>query len=145
MEEKGISIVRKKKDFTGLNIAPLVDIIFILLIFFMVTWQFSSDHGIKISLPESETASPGEKDVVIVSINRDREIYLGDEIIEIDSLENKLLLIKKRRNITSLVIRADRKVELEYAVMIFDRVKKAGMDVVTLSTEKEYGKAASDK
>ena len=79
---------RAKKMNTHLDIAPLIDIVFLLLIFFMLTANFITRPGIKITLPQAVTAKPQEEEDVIVFITQENEIFLNDKRINIDKLKN---------------------------------------------------------
>ena len=77
----------KKKRFE-IDMAPLIDVVFLLLIFFMLTFAIQG-QGLAISLPEGEETQKQEKDV-IVKIDRNNNLHLNDQQIEIDSLKSIL-------------------------------------------------------
>ena len=77
----------KKKRFE-IDMAPLIDVVFLLLIFFMLTFAIQG-QGLAISLPEGEETQKEEKDI-IVKIDRNNNLHLNDQQIEIDSLKSIL-------------------------------------------------------
>ena len=77
----------KKKRFE-IDMAPLIDVVFLLLIFFMLTFAIQG-QGLAISLPEGEKTQEEEKDI-IVKIDRNNNLHLNDQQIQIDSLKSIL-------------------------------------------------------
>ncbi|NLA74348.1 MAG: biopolymer transporter ExbD, partial [Deltaproteobacteria bacterium] len=81
---------RKTRDEEeGIGIAPLVDIVFLLLIFFMVTSHYDIAAGVQIKLPKiaKKTAAPDEENRVILTVDKDAVIYIEGEKIDISALE----------------------------------------------------------
>ncbi len=131
-----------------LDIAPLIDIVFQLLIFFMLTANFIMQPGIKITLPVAETAQPQEEENIIVFISEGKEIFLNDREISInelkDALEKKLEVTQKK----TVILKADEKINLGLAVKVMDIAKQAEADGLVISTQigdKPLGKSLHDK
>ncbi|MEA3489811.1 MAG: biopolymer transporter ExbD [Candidatus Omnitrophota bacterium] len=117
-----------------LDIAPLVDIVFLLLIFFMLTANFIMQPGIKIKLPEAKTARPREKEEIIVFVTEDNRIYLNERELTVGdlkgALENRIEKAKKR----TVILKADEKINLGLAVKVMDIAKDAGAETLAIST-----------
>ena len=94
----------KKKRFE-IDMAPLIDVVFLLLIFFMLTFAIQG-QGLAISLPEGEEIQKEEKDI-IVKIDQNNNLHLNDQQIQIDSLKSTL--------IEELLSRADKLVVIDSA------------------------------
>ena len=80
---------RKKID-TNLNIAPLIDVVFQLLIFFMLSASFIAQPGIKLTLPSAVTSKPHPDEDITVFITEDNNLYLNEEGVTLENLLDKL-------------------------------------------------------
>jgi biopolymer transport protein ExbD len=119
------------------NLTPLIDIVFLLLIFFMLTAHFVQDEGIAIQLPQAETAVSREEDAaVVVVLGSDGRIRLAGEIIEAQALEGALRRALQTRSKKWVTLRGDRASDLGNAVAILDAARKAGAETVDVVTEK---------
>jgi len=118
-----------------LDIAPLIDIVFLLLIFFMLTANFIMQPGIKITLPHAVTAKPQKEKDIIVFIGRDNKIFLDQREVGInelkDTLEKKLKASQKK----TVILKADEKINLGLAVKVMDIAKQANAEGLVISTK----------
>ncbi len=125
----------RKRIKMHLDIAPLIDIVFLLLIFFMLTANFIMQPGIKITLPQAVTARPmGEKNITVF-ISRENEIYLDDNKISINKLKDVLEEKLKSSRKKTVVLKADEKIDLGLAVKVMDMAKQANAEGVVISTQ----------
>ena len=109
-----------------IDMAPLIDVVFLLLIFFMLTFAIQG-QGLAISLPEGEETEKVEKDI-IVKIDRNNKIYLNDRQIEIDSLGAALGEDLLRRSDKMVVIDSAPKVKYELFARVLDVSREAGAE-----------------
>ena len=115
----------QKKRFQ-IDMAPLIDVVFLLLIFFMLTFAIQG-QGLAISLPEGEETEKVEKDI-IVKIDRNNKIYLNDRHIQIDSLGAALGEDLLRRSDKMVVIDSAPKVKYELFARVLDVSREAGAE-----------------
>ena len=115
----------RKKRFQ-IDMAPLIDVVFLLLIFFMLTFAIQG-QGLAISLPEGEETEKVEKDI-IVKIDRNNKLYLNDRQIEIDSLGAALGEDLLRRSDKMVVIDSAPKVKYELFARVLDVSREAGAE-----------------
>lgn len=119
------------------NLTPLIDIVFLLLVFFMLTAHFVQDESIAIQLPQAETAVSREDDAaVVVVLDSDGRIHLAGNIIEAQALEGALRRALQGRSKKWVTLRGDRTSDLGNAVTILDAARKAGAETVDVVTEK---------
>ena len=120
----------------SLNLTPLIDIVFLLLVFFMLTSHFVNDEAISIDLPQALSAvTQDEETVVEVIINSQGEISINGERVDLNELENKLstsLAAKEKKLVT---LRGDQAANLGIAVNVLDAAKKAGAESVDIVTQ----------
>jgi biopolymer transport protein ExbD len=115
----------RKKRFQ-IDMSPLIDVVFLLLIFFMLTFAIQG-QGLAISLPEGEETEKVEKDI-IVKIDRNNKIYLNSLQIEIDSLGAALGEDLLRRSDKMVVIDSAPKVKYELFARVLDVSRAAGAE-----------------
>ena len=109
-----------------IDMAPLIDVVFLLLIFFMLTFAIQG-QGLAISLPEGEETEKVEKDIV-VKIDRNNKLYLNDRQIEIDSLGVALGEDLLRRSDKLVVIDSAPKVKYGLFARVLDLSREAGAE-----------------
>ena len=115
----------KKKRFE-IDMAPLIDVVFLLLIFFMLTFAIQG-QGLAISLPEGEETQKEEKDI-IVKIDRNNNLYLNDQQIEIDSLKSILGEELLSRADKLVVIDSAPRVKYDLFARVLDISREAGAE-----------------
>jgi biopolymer transport protein TolR len=122
-----------------INVTPLVDVMLVLLIIFMVTAPILQ-QGVEVNLPKVKAeALPGKDQQFIVSITRDRELYLNDTRITADELSDKLRAISTERPDRQVFLRADDSVPYGEVVRTMAAIKAAGIEDVGMVTEMPAG------
>jgi len=122
---------------TKLDLTPLVDCVFLLLIFFMVTTVFSTTPGLRVDLPKAaESDMPPEKDLNIV-ISKDGDLELNGVPVTMENLERALQEAKETYRSRVLIIKADKKTYHEVVVDVMDAAKGVGIDELAIATELE--------
>ncbi len=117
-------------------LTSLIDMVFMLLIYFLLTANFMVDEGISIKLPQAEAGTPQNERVVTVNIDREGRFFIGSrEYVEGALLHQLKEMLAGRRN-KLVVVRADREVMLDKAVKVLDLAKAAGAERLSLATEK---------
>ena len=127
---------RKRMHF-HLNITPMIDIVFLLLIFFMLTSSFINQRAIKIDLPETSHADEKVEEDIVISIDSKGKISLGPEPLSLTELPERLkekIGMAARKNV---IIRGDRNVNFGTAVKVMDVVRGTGAEGMTVVTELE--------
>ena len=115
----------KKKRFE-IDMAPLIDVVFLLLIFFMLTFAIQG-QGLAISLPEGEETQKQEKDI-IVKIDRNNNLHLNDQQIQIDSLKSILSEELLGRADKLVVIDSAPRVKYDLFARVLDISREAGAE-----------------
>lgn len=118
------------------NLTPLIDIVFLLLVFFMLTSHFVQEQALNIDLPVADSGEvTSEDDQLEVVINAEGLLLLDDHIVEMDTLEAVLRQQLETRKEKLVRVRGDRGAPLGMAVAILDAARKAGADGVDIVTE----------
>ena len=121
------------------NLTPLIDVVFLLLIFFMVSTTFDKQAQIEIKLPEAESSEVVDKDpeIIAIGVNAEGKYYVNnEELLKSDADTLKRMLIKTSKNKTDLpvVISADGKAPHQSVVTVLDVASQLGMTKMTFAT-----------
>lgn len=116
------------------GLTSMIDVIFLLLLFFVLSSTFILQPGIKVRLPRTVTTEqPARKDVVLI-IARDRRIFLNNSLVPFNSLWGRLIEELKFQPQATLILRADRDVAHGYVVRVMDVAKQAGASRIAIAT-----------
>ncbi len=129
----------KKGLLSEINVTPLVDVFLTLLIIFMITAPLLQ-QGMSVNLPKAAApALKRAKTDVILSVQRDGSVYLGDDkaIIPMDEIEGRLAAIYANRETKDLFIKADTDIKYGTVVTLMSKAKKAGIDRIGMITQPE--------
>lgn len=126
---------RKTRVQDSPNLTPLIDVVFILLIFFMLTSTFRIDRGIDVSLPSSETAEqqPNKDSVFTVSIANNGDVYVEKKLVPIKSLTQRVKLFLEKFKDGKIVLNSDARVPVQTLITVMDMLKKAQATNITLA------------
>ncbi len=120
------------------NLTPLIDIVFLLLVFFMLTSHFVQEQAIDIDLPVADSGEAvAEDEQLELVINAEGRFLLNDHFVEPESLESLLREKLESRQDRNLRVRGDRHAPLGQAVTVLDVARKAGASAVDLVTEQQ--------
>lgn len=118
-----------------IDIAPLVDVIFQLLIFFMLSSSFTFQSGINVKLPRAVTSDIIKDDNTIVTISSENVLYLNGSIISIKDLQENLKPIAELNR--PLLIKADRRASMGRIVDVWDLCRNLGIERINIATNQE--------
>ncbi len=122
------------------QMSPLIDVVFLLLIFYAVTTQFVSDDRLKLKLPEAKTAeSEGvgqEERPPEVKVAADGTIWINDEIVPQDELEARMKTLVERAPDGAVILKGDRDADYGIVVMVLDTARAAGANMIQMSADR---------
>ena len=125
-----------------INVTPLVDVVLVLLVIFMITAPVLQS-GIEVSVPKTRTVKEITEQRVVVTIDHDQKIFLGDEPINIHELGRKLQRAGKDPAHEVIYLRADQTVPFGAFASVMDAVKQAGITNVSIVTQPLETKGAA--
>ena len=129
---------RRTRTSVQVPMTSLIDIVFLLLIYFLLTTNFMVEEGIKIKLPQAKASTPQVEEVITIYVDRQGRAFLGTREVSMAALFDGLKEMIGRREDKLVVVRADRAVILNKAVKVMDVAKAAGAGRLCLATEKEF-------
>lgn len=126
----------RSSESTELNMAPLIDMIFILLIFFLVAGTFVKKSGVLVTKSIAETAEEKEKANLILGITRDNEIYIEGQEVDIRDVQGQMERFLLENPDEYVVISPDRNSRAEITLKVQDYCRDAGIKHLSISAEK---------
>ncbi|MBJ10652.1 MAG: biopolymer transporter ExbD [Flavobacteriales bacterium] len=130
-----MSLRSRNKVSANFSMSSMTDIVFLLLIFFMLTSTLVSPNALKLLLPNSK-ARTLEKQTLSVSITPEIDYYVGDKQVAIENLEQELKLELAGQEEPAIVLHADKTVDIEYAVKVMDIAYRNKYKVVLATNPK---------
>lgn len=119
-----------------MNLTSLIDVLFILIIFFTVSSTFLEQPGIELDLPEAESSESHTAQKVILYIDSENNLYLNDEQIQKENVAKEVKQLIEAQTDKSVVLRADEKVQHGTVIRLMDELRKDGIYKIVVSTVK---------
>lgn len=119
-----------------INITPMLDIVFIMLIFFIVTTSFTKETGASIIKPEAEQAEALQNGTILIGIRPNDDIWMAKRQIDLREIRQMVERAKAENPEGSVVIVADKGSRIGTVTRVMDQVKLAGVEGVAISAEK---------
>jgi biopolymer transport protein ExbD len=133
-----MKIIHKTGKKARIEMLPLIDIVFLLLVFFIYAMLSMAVHrGLPVSLPSSSQAEIDKSLTLSVTINADGSIYLDDKKIELKTLANSLMSLAVGRDNSGVLLFADKNVSYQNLFQVMDQIRMAGITRVSLQAEVE--------
>ncbi|MDF1577218.1 MAG: biopolymer transporter ExbD [Desulfobulbales bacterium] len=130
---------RKEQSVDSIDVSPLIDMVFILLIFFMVTTTFVKDMKLDLNRPSAAAATLLNEKVIRVYIDTNREIFIDNQPIKVWALQGKLRDLLRSTTNKAVLIVTDTDIPVESLIDVIDECKMSGAEDVAVSTTKELG------
>ena len=129
--------VNRGTDNVELNLSPLIDMIFILLIFFLVTTTFVKESGVEVNRPIASTAQDEDKTNIIIGVTKEGSIHIENQMIDIRSVRSRMERFKHENPLGNVVITADKDSRFGVAIEVLDQVRAAQIKNVVVAAQKE--------
>lgn len=118
-----------------IDLTPMLDVVFILLIFFIVTSVFVTEAGIEISKPQASSADPKSKDLILIAVSPDGDIWMDGEQVDPRFIRSRFELRLAEAPNSSVIIQGDRAATNEHVMAILRAAREAEIASVSISTE----------
>jgi len=128
----------RKRDDEGpgeIDLTPMLDVVFILLIFFIVTSVFVTEAGIEISKPQASTADPKSKDLILIAVSPEGDVWMDGEQVDQRFLRSRIELRLAEAPNSSVIIQGDRAATNEHVMAIMRAAREAQVTSISISTE----------
>ena len=118
-----------------IDLTPMLDVVFIMLIFFIVTASFVKESGIDVNRPEASTAVKKDKASILVAINDTNEVWINKRRVDIRAVQANIEQLRAENPKGSVVIQADKKSTTETLIKVLDATRAAGVEDAAVATE----------
>ncbi len=118
-----------------IDIAPLIDVVFQLLIFFMLTSSFVMQPGIKINLPKAVTSDVVKQETIEIIVSSENVTYLNGKVTSLKEIRSIFKLAAQREQ--PILLKADRRASLGRVVEIWDMARELGISQISIATDQE--------
>ncbi|MEA3488951.1 MAG: biopolymer transporter ExbD [Candidatus Omnitrophota bacterium] len=115
-----------------LDIAPLIDVVFLLLIFFMLTSSFIFQPGIRVNLPRAVTSEVLHRELLILTVTEGNEVFLNERPVSGDELVSRITIAA--RDNQPLLIRADKKADMGKVIEVWDICRQVDIKQINIAT-----------
>ena len=124
---------KEEKELISINITPLIDIVFLLLVFFMLATSFIQKSTIEVNLSSGETVQiENQKDTVVLILNKTGKIYLNNKLISISNIKNEIIKIIDNKPEQKFLIKSHKKIAVQKVIRLIEEVRLAGTDNIKL-------------
>ena len=120
-------------DESTVDITPMLDVVFIMLIFFIVTATFVKEAGIEVDKPEAATAVVQEKASILIAIDATNNIWINRRLVDIRSVRSIIERLHAENPKGTVVIQADRESKNDALVQVMDASRRAGVYDIALA------------
>jgi biopolymer transport protein ExbD len=119
----------------AIDMTPMLDVVFIMLIFFIVTASFVKESGIDVNRPEAATAVKKDRANILVAISDKGEIWINKRRIDVRAVQANIERLKAENPQGSVVIQADKKANVETLIKVMDASRSAGVFDVSIAAQ----------
>jgi biopolymer transport protein ExbD len=134
---RNILASQTEEDESTIDITPMLDVVFIMLIFFIVTATFIKEAGIDVDKPAAATAVVQEKASILIAIDANDKIWINRRQVDIRSVRSIIERLHAENPKGAVVIQADNKSNTETVAAVLDAAREAGVYDVSLATEEK--------
>ena len=127
----------KERDDSTIDITPMLDIVFIMLIFFIVTTSFVKETGVEVNRPNASTAVRDERGNILIAITANDEIWIDKRRVDLRSVIANVERLKAENPEGSVIIQADKSSKTGFLVETMDQVRLAGVQNVSIAAEQD--------
>lgn len=120
-----------------INLTPMLDVIFIILIFFIVTTSFVKESGVKIEKPSAKTTTSKIDTNIIIAIKANNEIWIDKKPTDLHFLNSSIEQLKSQSIKNTVVIQADKHTQTGFLIKVMDKIRLAGIYDISIATIKE--------
>ncbi len=125
----------RRKSESEVNLTPMLDVVFIMLIFFIVTASFVKESGIEISRPGASTAVRKERGNILIAISANDQIWMNRRQVDPRALRANIERAHAENPQGAVVIQADKSAKTGLLVQVMDAAREAGVDDVSLAAD----------
>ena len=120
---------------SAIDMTPMLDVVFIMLIFFIVTASFVKESGIEVNRPDAQTATKQDRANILIAIDANGEIWINRRRIDVDQVRANIERLHAENPQGSVVIQADQEANVKRLVAVMDASRQAGVYNVSIAAQ----------
>ena len=124
---------RSQEEDLGIDLTPMLDVVFIMLIFFIVTTSFIKESGLDVNRPSAATAKKKERAFIMVGISQNGEIWIQKRRVDIRSVRANIERLHAESPEGTVVIQADKLSETGVLIQVMDQIRLAGVENISVA------------
>ncbi len=128
---------QQAEEESEINITPMLDVVFIMLIFFIVTATFIKEAGIEVNRPDAQTAVKQEKANILIAIGANDDIWIDRRQVDIRSVRPNIERLHAENPQGSVVIQADKDSKTDTLIQVMDASRQAGVYNVSIAAQED--------
>lgn len=128
---------KPEEEAQAIDLTPMLDVVFIMLIFFIVTATFIKEAGIEVNRPEATTADEKKRASILIAVSNTNEIWIDKNRVDPRGVRQAIERLLAENPKGTVVIQSDSEASIELLVDITNAAREAGVDDVAVSTEKK--------
>jgi biopolymer transport protein ExbD len=126
---------KAEEEESSIDLTPMLDVVFIMLIFFIVTATFVKESGIEVNRPEASTATKQERANILIAIDRNGDIWINRRKVDVDALRPNIERLHAENPQGTVVIQADQDAQTKKLVAVMDASREAGIYEISIAAE----------
>lgn len=128
------SFLQQAEEDSTVDLTPMLDVVFIMLIFFIVTASFIKETGVEVNRPEANSSQQIEKASILIAVRDNGEVWMDQRRIDIRQVRANIERLRAENPQGSVVVQADAKATTDIVVRVLDAAREAGVFDVALAT-----------
>lgn len=125
----------QQEEEAEINMTPMLDIVFIMLIFFIVTAVFVKEAGIEVTKPTAETTETQPNVSILIAVRPNDQIWINREVVDINSVRVNVEKLHAENPKGSVAIQADEESKAGLVLKVYNAVREAGVGSIAIATE----------
>ncbi len=125
----------RETEEASVDMTPMLDIVFIMLIFFIVTTSFVKEAGIEINRPKAANATTAKSANIFIAVRANGEVWMDKRVIDVERVGANIEKMLAEQPTDTVVIQADKEAKHGTVVKVMDQIKAAGIDKISIAAE----------
>lgn len=126
---------RAEEEDASIDMTPMLDIVFIMLIFFIVTTSFVKEAGIEVNKPQANNASKQKSANIFIAINEDGAVWMDKREVDVERVRANIERLLAEQPTEVVIVQADVKAKHGVVVEVMDQIKAAGIDRISVAAK----------
>jgi biopolymer transport protein ExbD len=126
---------RVEEEDAEIDMTPMLDIVFIMLIFFIVTTVFVKEAGVEVNKPNASQSVMPKNANIFIAVTADEKVWIDKREVDIDSVRANLERLMAEQPSDVIIVQADKDAEHGVVVEVLDQIKSAGIDRISIATD----------